>query len=279
MIEVKVSFWVWLISIAVSASAVFILGGAKEPNVELPEISINGCSSMVFIGSSLTASGIRTDAASARSEPHHIESPDNCVLSLPGITERETLLITDHVMTVKPSIIFVEINALATDFRGVRNIPYASNFAERWITLQGQMASSLKTILRLPQDQEASGRIVSTASARLVGQKFDRDALTIYPRTARYLSRFSELIKLAESWGTRVVFFWPPQFAKEDPKTTAQFFRLRAHIVSVCKKLAAQCWLPSERWSERYFYDPLGHFNELGAARLITELTGWSSEL
>lgn len=279
MIEVKVSFWVWLISIAASATAIFILGGAKQPNVELPEISTTGCSSMVFIGSSLTASGIRTDAASARSDPHHIESPDNCVLSLPGITERETLLITDHVMTVKPSIIFVEVNALATDFRGIRNIPYASNFAERWITLQGQMASSLKNILRLSQEQKPSGRIVSTASWRLVGQKFDREALTIYPRTARYVSRFSELIKLAESGGTRVVFFWPPQFAEEDPKTKTQFFRLRSHIVSVCKKLAAQCWLPSERWSERYFYDRSGHFNELGASRLTTELTGWSSEL
>lgn len=275
----KVSFWVWLISIAASASVIFILGGAQQSNVVLSEVPANGCSSMIFIGSSLTASGIRNDVMSAGSDPHYIDSPDDCVLSLPGITELETLFITDHVVTRKPSIVFVEVNALVTDFRGMRYIPYASNFAERWIALQGRMASTLKNMLTLPQDQKGSERIVSTASYGLVGRNFEREAFSIYPRATHYLSRFKELIKFAQSGGTRVVFFWPPQFAKEYPKTKTQFFRLRAHIASVCQKLGAQCWLPSERWSERYFYDQLGHFNGLGASRLTMELTGWSSKL
>ena len=143
--ELRASTGIWLISIATLASAIFLLGRVGQPNIELPEIPKEGCASAVFIGSSLTASGILVDQATTATDEHRTELSATCILSLPAISELETLFVIEHAVTWQPSIIFVEINALATDARGIKNIPYASNLIERWLAVQHQMARSLKT--------------------------------------------------------------------------------------------------------------------------------------
>ena len=277
--ELRASTGIWLISIATLASAIFLLGRVGQPNIELPEIPKEGCASAVFIGSSLTASGILVDQATTATDEHRTELSATCILSLPAISELETLFVIEHAVTWQPSIIFVEINALATDARGIKNIPYASNLIERWLAVQHQMARSLKNMVQHSKDRASSTRTVSTQGTKLIGAAPEGKVPIIYPRRPRLVPRFREAIQVAESHGTRIVWFWPPQFPKEAPNSESQTIKLQSHVASLCERLEAQCWLPIERWSERYFYDRLGHFNELGAARLTAELKDWSSKL
>ena len=277
--ELRASAGVWLISIATLASAIFFLGRVDQPNIELPEIPKEACASAVFIGSSLTASGILVDQATTATDEHRTELSSTCILSLPAISELETLSVIEHAVTWQPSIIFVEINALATDARGIKNIPYASNLIERWLAVQHQMARSLKNMVKHSKDRASSTRTVSTQGTRLVGAAPEGKVPIIYPRRPRLVPRFREVIEFAESHGTLIAWFWPPQFPKEAPNSKSQTTKLRSHVVALCERLETQCWMPLEVWSKHYFYDRLGHLNELGAVRLTAELKDWSSKL
>ena len=268
---------IWLSAVLLAAGCIMVLLSLYDGLVvQYPE---NFASRMdveiVFIGSSLNRAalpakvprgGVLGDGRSAE------------ILSIDGISERQSTRLLGEALDSGVETIFLEINAYAHEYVGMTESVVLAGLARRMSDLGADLTLSAKALFDV---ERQPGRTL-----HLGGIAKDR-TLTAAQSTAEQYYRFRPLepsfgdelrfqLTRARNANIEVIFFSPPR-----PQLAvnmigqSEFADLHAHLERIAAVYGVPLWHSPEPWPDDHFMDILAHANERGRARFRRELAEW----